>query len=100
MLKIYSVFTEGCDDAVGLWLTHCNSEKKLKAWEAVFIQNRFFRFIFQEISATEGPCKGLFLKDFLIKPVQRICKYPLLLRVRPKLIFKLIDSGTSKLYSS
>ena len=26
-------------------------------------------------------CRGLFLQSFLIKPIQRVCKYPLLLRV-------------------
>lgn len=32
------------------------------------------------INASEAELKGLHLRDYLIKPVQRVCKYPLLLR--------------------
>jgi len=33
-----------------------------------------------DICHTDPRCKGLFLQSFLIKPIQRVCKYPLLLR--------------------
>jgi hypothetical protein len=35
---------------------------------------------FLKESAENPECKGLFLQDLLIKPVQRLCKYPLLFR--------------------
>ena len=34
-----------------------------------------------DICHSDPRCKGLFLQSFLIKPIQRVCKYPLLLRV-------------------
>lgn len=34
-----------------------------------------------EVCHTDARCRGLFLQSFLIKPIQRVCKYPLLLRV-------------------
>uniref|UniRef100_A0A7S4M713 DH domain-containing protein n=1 Tax=Vannella robusta TaxID=1487602 RepID=A0A7S4M713_9EUKA len=33
-----------------------------------------------EVCHTDARCRGLFLQSFLIKPIQRVCKYPLLLR--------------------
>lgn len=33
-----------------------------------------------DVCHTDPRCKGLFLQSFLIKPIQRVCKYPLLLR--------------------
>lgn len=34
-----------------------------------------------DVCHTDARCRGLFLQSFLIKPIQRVCKYPLLLRV-------------------
>lgn len=34
-----------------------------------------------DICHSDPRCRGLFLQSFLIKPIQRVCKYPLLLRV-------------------
>ena len=34
-----------------------------------------------EICHSDPRCKGLTLQSFLIKPIQRVCKYPLLIRV-------------------
>ena len=34
-----------------------------------------------DVCHTDPRCRGLFLQSFLIKPIQRVCKYPLLLRV-------------------
>mmetsp|Transcript_124780 Transcript_124780/g.186397 ORF Transcript_124780/g.186397 Transcript_124780/m.186397 type:complete len:518 (-) Transcript_124780:63-1616(-) len=33
-----------------------------------------------DVCHTDARCRGLFLQSFLIKPIQRVCKYPLLLR--------------------
>jgi RhoGEF domain len=35
---------------------------------------------FLDICHSDEKCKGLFINSFLIKPIQRLCKYPLLLR--------------------
>ena len=36
---------------------------------------------------TDVRCRGLFIQGFLIKPIGRICKYPLLLRVCFKIVY-------------
>jgi len=33
-----------------------------------------------DVCHSDSRCKGLFLQSFLIKPIQRVCKYPLLLK--------------------
>lgn len=48
---------------------------------------------FLEENQTNPRLRGLKLDQFLIKPVQRICKYPLLLRVRRVTLLFLIVSA-------
>lgn len=43
-----------------------------------------------EVCHTDARCRGLFLQSFLIKPIQRVCKYPLLLRVNLFFFFILL----------
>jgi len=62
-LKVYKVYCAGYDAAV-------ESFKKLKGKN-----KEFSRFLSDQLIRTDG----LSLDAFLIKPVQRVCKYPLLL---------------------
>jgi hypothetical protein len=51
-----------------------------------------------DVCHSDPRCRGLFLQSFLIKPIQRVCKYPLLLRVRPLALVReppLIVTGRS-----
>lgn len=43
-----------------------------------------------EICESDPRCRGLSLNAFLIKPIQRICKYPLLFRVHIIFQFRLL----------
>lgn len=56
-----------------------NYEKSIDVMEECRIQNPMFRK-FLEVACRSEDLKGLDLGDFLIKPVQRICKYPLFFR--------------------
>eukprot|EP01130_Rhizamoeba_saxonica_P004282 TRINITY_DN1751_c0_g1_i2.p1 TRINITY_DN1751_c0_g1~~TRINITY_DN1751_c0_g1_i2.p1 ORF type:complete len:454 (-),score=71.96 TRINITY_DN1751_c0_g1_i2:56-1417(-) len=64
-LKIYVMY---CMNHVSSLEVHAACMKKYKAYNA-FVKD-----------AQENQCNGLLIKDYLIKPVQRLCKYPLLFR--------------------
>ena len=63
--KLYSIYAAAHDDSLAL-LEECKKRKD------------FAKFL--EVCHTDTKCNGLFLNSFLIKPIQRLCKYPLLLR--------------------
>lgn len=50
-------------------------------------------------------CRGLGIYDYLIKPLQRICKYPLFLRVKNRVLvvthfLKTVITGINEIYTS
>lgn len=57
-----------------------NQQNSLTTVEALIKKNAQFKKKL-DICHTDPQCRGLFLQSFLIKPIQRVCKYPLLLRV-------------------
>ena len=57
-----------------------NQQQSLAAVDQQIKKNSEFKKNL-DICHTDPRCKGLFLQSFLIKPIQRVCKYPLLLRV-------------------
>lgn len=65
--RAYTNYCERSEASISYWSSLVKLDAKLGAFE-------------DSIRAKDGPCKGLGLKDWLIKPVQRVCKYPLLLR--------------------
>jgi hypothetical protein len=68
-------------DKFKVYSIYCgNYPKAMKTVAALKTNAEFSTFLTKLMSGTEA--KGLSLESFLIKPVQRICKYPLLLRVR------------------
>jgi len=56
----------------------CNHPNAVNLIEVKNKKERFAKFLKDARQLPE--CKGLTLESFLIKPIQRICKYPLLLR--------------------
>lgn len=64
--KLYSIYTENQANQLAK-LDEC--QKRIKTFD---------RFL--QVCHSDAKCKGLMLNAFLIKPVQRLCKYPLLLR--------------------
>lgn len=40
-----------------------------------------------DVCHSDPRCRGLFLQSFLIKPIQRVCKYPLFLRASIQFLF-------------
>ena len=66
-LKVYSIFC-------------ANQDLSLSTVEKLELKNKDFKAFLTE-NESKFLSRGLPLKSFLIKPVQRICKYPLFLRV-------------------
>uniref|UniRef100_A0A6B2KZM0 DH domain-containing protein n=1 Tax=Arcella intermedia TaxID=1963864 RepID=A0A6B2KZM0_9EUKA len=62
--KMYLVYCDNHDNAL---IVLAKQKKKNKQLE---------NYINQQAETPQ--CKGLYLKDYLIKPIQRLCKYPLL----------------------
>eukprot|EP01132_Coremiostelium_polycephalum_P006752 gene6752-8373_t len=56
-----------------------NQQMALKFLEEEKLKNEEFRN-FLQVCMADGRCRGLPLLSFIIKPVQRICKYPLLIK--------------------
>jgi hypothetical protein len=61
------------------YTVYCSNQPAAVASYAALGKNPQFKS-FMDVCHSDARCKGLNLFDFLIKPVQRICKYPLLLR--------------------
>ena len=57
-----------------------NQQTSLTTVETLIKKNTQFKKNL-DVCHTDPRCRGLFLQSFLIKPIQRVCKYPLLLRV-------------------
>jgi len=64
--KLYSIYASNHDASL-MKLEECKKKRK-----------EFARFL--DVCHGDTSCRGLFLNAFLIKPIQRLCKYPLLLR--------------------
>lgn len=64
-----------------MYTTYCANQPKAMELLEDLSHNypNFTTFISESILNPE--CRGLSLLSFLIKPIQRICKYPLLLKV-------------------
>ena len=61
-----------------IYTEYCiNQPVSFAALETAQAKPKLTRFL--ETAAQDPRCRGLFLNSFLIKPTQRICKYPLLL---------------------
>eukprot|EP01125_Pyxidicula_operculata_P003044 TRINITY_DN1318_c0_g1_i1.p1 TRINITY_DN1318_c0_g1~~TRINITY_DN1318_c0_g1_i1.p1 ORF type:complete len:859 (+),score=303.52 TRINITY_DN1318_c0_g1_i1:87-2663(+) len=72
--KIYS----GLAPFLKLYLSYCdNYDHAMETLNKLQKKKPQLTSFDNETSET-SECKGLFLKDFLIKPVQRLCKYPIL----------------------
>lgn len=73
------VFTNMAD-YFKMYKVYCaNQQASLNAVEDQKKKNQKFKH-YLEVCHSDPRCKGLFLQSFLIKPIQRVCKYPLLLR--------------------
>ena len=65
-----------------MYKVYCaNQNTSLTTVETMTKKNAQFKKIL-DVCHGDVRCRGLFLQSFLIKPIQRVCKYPLLLRVR------------------
>ncbi|KAK5582398.1 hypothetical protein RB653_003981 [Dictyostelium firmibasis] len=63
-----------------MYTTYCsNQQNALKILEEEKLKNQPFRE-YLEFCMNDSVCRGLPLNSFIIKPVQRICKYPLLIK--------------------
>jgi len=65
-LKIYSIYSS-------------NHQTSITAYDKLKTENKNFASFLKQMEA-EPKCQGINLLGFLIKPIQRICKYPLLFK--------------------
>lgn len=78
-IQIGHVFTQ-LADYFKMYKGFCaNQQTSLTTVELLTKKNSQFKKKL-DICHTDARCRGLFLQSFLIKPIQRVCKYPLLLR--------------------
>jgi len=57
-----------------------NQPNSLALLEKLTLENNDFEKFTTDVMNNETKCRGLSMLSFIIKPVQRLCKYPLLLR--------------------
>lgn len=78
-VEIGEVFTK-LADYFKMYKVFCaNQQNSLGAVDQQIKKNPEFKKNL-DICHSDPRCKGLFLQSYLIKPIQRVCKYPLLLR--------------------
>jgi len=76
---IGTVFTQ-LADYFKMYKVYCaNQQTSLNTVETLIKKHTQFKKKL-DVCHTDARCRGLFLQSFLIKPIQRVCKYPLLLR--------------------
>jgi len=67
--EFFKMYTMYCSNQANALQTIEDTKKKDKKFRECL-----------DICHKDPKCRGLFLQSFLIKPIQRVCKYPLLLR--------------------
>lgn len=78
-VEIGEVFTK-LADYFKMYKVYCaNQQTSLAAVDQHLKKNANFKKNL-DVCHSDPRCKGLFLQSYLIKPIQRVCKYPLLLR--------------------
>lgn len=78
-VQIGPIFTKLADYFKMYKVYSANQQTSLTTLEEQSKKNSQFKH-YLEICHGDARCKSLFLSSFLIKPIQRVCKYPLLLR--------------------
>eukprot|EP01114_Cavostelium_apophysatum_P010192 TRINITY_DN2367_c0_g1_i2.p1 TRINITY_DN2367_c0_g1~~TRINITY_DN2367_c0_g1_i2.p1 ORF type:complete len:778 (+),score=302.94 TRINITY_DN2367_c0_g1_i2:1160-3493(+) len=67
-------------DYMKMYTAYCSShDTAMATFEKLIKENHGFQEWYQE-TVTKPALNGLSLRDYLVKPIQRICRYPLLLK--------------------
>lgn len=77
--NIGDIFAKASDSFISYSMYCSNHSNSLVKLDALMTSNRAARTLLEDTYKLPV-CRGLMLNSFLIKPVQRICKYPLLLK--------------------
>lgn len=80
-ISIAEAFLSTCDDLFPAYAKYCSTHKEALTLYEKLRSNRDFA-AFLEALGEDTELRGLSLVDFLIKPIQRVTKWPLLLKVR------------------
>lgn len=72
-----------------MYTVYCANQPKAMEVLDRLGRNQTFKNFTDQCMANPA-CRGLTLFSFLIKPIQRICKYPLLLKVWNKFCFQVL----------